>query len=538
MEELIFKIQRSENLVESLDKLGDELRQDSSRIAIYDQLPKIIPEFNKVLLLQSSSSSTTSLVNLKLKILRILINILANNDINRDYLTNELDSYIIELWSIIKNQLNDGDEDYDGDVRKFIFILLNQFIYNTQHKDKYLEFLYNQNIQHELYSIINNENWNEIGEFIYELLSSLKQKKSTKDEEFINLCFDLKVKQQQQEEEDDDEDEDESIWVDLLGLNKPSNESFQKALKLIPNRKSSLIKRKLFVLACNLVNYENDDDYEKSLIYSIDNLNITNDSYVFSVYCIIIGNSIHDKSSFEKIEKLIELKLGIKNLQELYFNKYYNKIIDIIQLQSIHLWNNLLNKKSGEEIIKNYQNQLLAITKIIIDNGNYYKEILNLYYKFIKKLIKLLEFPPTKLIEFILDNDKASSSSSSVIEIKYLLLQLYPELYPELIEDVVKNVNTTNVLEQLKTLSIINNALISGKLTINDLQDEYLIPLGQILSQLSIQLDNHKGGKDNEELWEFKAFKNNLKYVSGTTISLLKETNTDILETCNHILQE
>ena len=129
-----------------------------------------------------------------------------------------------------------------------------------------------------------------------------------------------------------------------------------------------------------------------------------------------------------------------------------------------------------------------------------------------------------------MDNDQGQS----VLEIKYLLLQSYPEAYLELIGEIVQNVNTTNVLEQLKTLGIINKSLESGRLKLEDSHDKYVKPLGQVLSQLSNELDNQKG---NNTSWEFRAFENNLKYVAGTTINLLKETDTDILNTCNHILE-
>ncbi|KAK6867119.1 hypothetical protein K6H11_005276 [Candida tropicalis] len=506
MQDLIDKIQTSENLLESLNKLGDELRQDSNRISIYDQLPILVPNFSKFLL-QSS-------IKLQLETLRVLINISANNDQNRNYLTDDSDHHVIGLWSVIKNHL-----DIMNDVTKFVFIFLNQFIYNTQNKEKYIRFLYGQNIQVKLYPIITDETWNEIGEFIYELLS-LTNDKSIKDEEFIKSCIDIDISI---DNEDEDEDEEsESIWVDLLTLNKPSNILYQRVLEIIPKKQSSLIKRKLFSLACDLAV---DDE---SLKVALDNINKTTDPYVFSTYCITIGNSIHDKASFEETRGLVELNLGIVKLQELYFIK--NKITDVVQIQSIHMWNNLLDEKSTKEILTEYMNQLIAISKIIIDNGNYYKEILILYYKFIKKLIRLSETPPADLIQFILDNDQGQS----VLEIKYLLLQSYPEAYLELIGEIVQNVNTTNVLEQLKTLGIINKSLESGRLKLEDSHDKYVKPLGQVLSQLSNELDNQKG---NNTSWEFRAFENNLKYVAGTTINLLKETDTDILNTCNHILE-
>ena len=50
-------------------------------------------------------------------------------------------------------------------IIEFIFILLNQFIYDTDHKSQYLEFFNSLKIQWEIYPLINEDNIGDIGEF-------------------------------------------------------------------------------------------------------------------------------------------------------------------------------------------------------------------------------------------------------------------------------------------------------------------------------------------------------------------------------------
>lgn len=64
-------------------------------------------------------------------------------------------------------------------IIEFIFILLNQFIYDTDHKSQYLEFFNSLKIQWEIYPLINEDNIGDIGEFLYELLSSSSSSSSS-----------------------------------------------------------------------------------------------------------------------------------------------------------------------------------------------------------------------------------------------------------------------------------------------------------------------------------------------------------------------
>ena len=116
-------------------------------------------------------------------------------------------------------------------IIEFIFILLNQFIYDTDHKSQYLEFFNSLKIQWEIYPLINEDNIGDIGEFLYELLSSSSSSSSSlsssnllteTDRTFLSgkILLDIPI--------NDLDEETTLIIINLLSLNKPSNELYKK----------------------------------------------------------------------------------------------------------------------------------------------------------------------------------------------------------------------------------------------------------------------------------------------------------------------
>ena len=115
-------------------------------------------------------------------------------------------------------------------IIEFIFILLNQFIYDTDHKSQYLEFFNSLKIQWEIYPLINEDNIGDIGEFLYELLSSSSSSLSSlsssnllteTDRTFLSgkILLDIPI--------NDLDEETALIIINLLSLNKPSNELYK-----------------------------------------------------------------------------------------------------------------------------------------------------------------------------------------------------------------------------------------------------------------------------------------------------------------------
>ena len=94
MDELIQNIiepsSLSEDTINSLHELGDLLRDDTNRIIIHDKLSILLPRFNQILSLltnqnQNQNQNQLLMNKLQLETLRVIINILANNDLNRDF---------------------------------------------------------------------------------------------------------------------------------------------------------------------------------------------------------------------------------------------------------------------------------------------------------------------------------------------------------------------------------------------------------------------------------------------------------------------
>ncbi|EMG48275.1 hypothetical protein SBY92_003177 [Candida maltosa Xu316] len=365
MDELINNIKSSTDVLPSLTKLGDELRDESNRDKITQDLPTLIPHFNTFLHQKE----------LILQTLRVMVNILAKNDTNRDFMTDDTNPSVNSFWSIIKNEL-----EFDDDVAKFVYIMFSQFIYETEHKERYMKYLHSIKIQEKLYTSITDESFEDIGEFLYQLLST--NEITDNDKSFLKDLVDLN--------NDINEDDIGSIYVDLLELNSPQNIIFEKILTKIVPCESSLVKRKLMCAASELA----DDD---SLTVAIDTISNTSDGYVFAASAIVIGNGISDRNSYEKVLKLADEQLGVMELVKLYFN---NKITDVVQLQSIHLWINLINKEIAEEIVSRYDDDLKKFAKIIGDNGQYFPEIKDLFKKFYVKLIKLTPLP-IDLVEYV-----------------------------------------------------------------------------------------------------------------------------------------
>ena len=619
MDELIQNIiepsSLSEDTMNSLHELGDLLRDDTNRIIIHDKLSILLPRFNQILSLtnqnQNQNQNQLLMNKLQLETLRVIINILANNNLNRDFFTNltpklseinnkkdthkdkekggefDIDIIVNEFWSIIKTHLDNymNKIDHHSDrIIEFIFILLNQFIYDTDHKSQYLEFFNSLKIQWEIYPLINEDNIGDIGEFLYELLSSSSSSSSSSnlltetDRKFLSgkILLDIPI--------NDLDEETALIIINLLSLNKPSNELYKKILQqieLYDTNESILIKRKLFVLASDLAPIYDDNnttmiEQESALNISIDQLQSTNDPYVFSCCCITIGNFIHDKSSMEKaltilFDKLTtpttststgtgtgrrSIPLTIDKLISLYFE--INKITDVVQIQSIHMWNNLMNETIANKILTILEDYLLKFTKIIIDNGKYYREILILYLKFIKKLIKLTKHkdsPPYKVLEYIFQNLDKDHNSNDILDIKYLLLQqgrrYTKEMFMELLKSLVHGVNTTSVLEQLKTIAIVNQQILNGELIVNnnDVVDELLVknyfhPLENLLNQFISLLEdsklqdnnNNNNNNNNNPNWEIKIFQNNLKFVAVSIIKIIEQDSNDLLTTTTELL--
>ncbi|CAI5759448.1 unnamed protein product [Candida verbasci] len=471
MEELLSNLSNLD--LNKSKQLGDFLRDEENRSSklLQNNLHNLLIQFNLLLTTDKETINET---------LRVLINLLAFNEYNRSFITdlNSLD--VLQFWNIIKAILPNYSER--------IFILLNQFIYNTELKLEYLSKLNHIRIQDAIYKCVNIDNIDDIGEFLTELLSH--NELQNLDYKFLKNCVDLIT------------NNEESSIVELIQLNKPDDDLFEKILLKIQTVEIPIIKRKLFSTAPLLANTEAPPiKYLSSF-----------DPYIFSCCCITVGNFIID--NFTKCTIIKQLNI------DKFMNHYWNlKITDIVQIQSIHIWKKLMIEGYENQLIKEmaqlisskYASQLINLTKLINDNKPYYQEIYNLYLKFLRKLFEFSE-PPIGIFEIINDS-----------EITYICLKQRKyihdhELFTHFITESVKEVDTVNFNKQVVALSMFT-------CHINNIDDElinnFIIPLNSLLLEFVKQRDMVKDeDKTNPEVI---GFLHNIKFLAANTCQLINE---------------
>ncbi|RLV93285.1 hypothetical protein JA1_002594 [Spathaspora sp. JA1] len=500
MNQVIENILNETNISSSLSELGDLLRESTNRESefLHQNLPQLVSQFNKL----------SNDEELYMSITRVVINLLANNDSNRDFFTQDI-PIINQFWQQVLSQgvVIDG-----GDVR--LGILLSQFIYDTEHKPQYLNYLFKFRCQ--LYPLINKDNFTEVDnlfDIIVELLSS-DQELNENDYVFIDRCAEFLVN------EEIDEDLS-STMCDIMALSKPGIASMTKVIQLIPQIKQfASIKRKLFVLISELSTSD-------CIPLAIENLS-NSDSYVVAGCCIAIGNEINNPESHKDITSTIESTIGMDQFFKLFFNW---EITDVVQIQAVHLLIKLLNKDNVNYIL-DYETKLIAITKIAFDNARYYQEVCNLHARLLKKICKLNIVEQLEHVwELICEYDNTQ-------EIQYILLQtkvIFPqELLTKLITNAVSSISTNTpveiLLEKLKAIAVLNQMVLEKLIEpyIEDI-DNLTEFLQQLLPQLE-QISSESGIK--------QVLVNNSKYVAATTSSVFEnvEKSEQLIAICQEIL--
>lgn len=539
MEQVIEQVKSSTDVLISLKTLGDYLREETNRSSelIQENLLSLLAQFNR--LFQSEND------DILLEILRVIINLLASNDYNRDFYTQDDVQEVGQFWEIIKNNLVDGSDPKS----ERIAILLSQFIYDTDHTEQYFQYFHSINIQENIYKLLSTDNLANLSilfEFALELFRN-NQRLNEMDYDFIKKSPDILVYLTSHWDTLED-DLDEEIWehlVDICEFNKPDNSTFVRIIDLIPIIPESLsnkvkLKRKLFAMASELSD-------ETSFDTAVGYLKNTTDSYVFAACCIVIGNFVHDVNSFQDINgRIIESFGNSTKIVDVFMENF--KITDVVQVQAIHMMTNLLDETRASRIFT-YKEQSRALTKVVIDNEKYYQEVAALYLNFLKKLTRLgiLEVVNSKVglddlwdvvFEFGEDNQK-------VLEIKYLILlevvlngfgNKSASLNRELIKAAVRPLSTNaamginHILEKLKALGIFHQEL--SKASIQELVDsaysgnldqfiqEYLVPYCELWEQLVPQLETTD---ENKETPQYKILLNNSRYVAGITISVFQD---------------
>ena len=174
------------------------------------------------------------------------------------------------------------------------------------------------------------------------------------------------------------------------------------------------------------------------------------DSYALAASSIILGNFITSRETADQIILLIDKRIGMLKFFHLYFHNF--TINDVIQLQAVHLLSNIMTPTNANLIFANYDLLFNKYTKIIVDNRNYYQEVLNIYLKFIKLLVRAsLSFAKEKNImdycsmwQYLFTNVE---ELVSINEVKLLIVQALIQFQGK--DDSVTTVNAVDCILSL-----------------------------------------------------------------------------------------
>lgn len=592
---------------ELLKKLGDFLREDSVRSSpeAKDSIPAVIRIANAELSQIVEAQDGTHNDSLILETLRVLINFLANNDDNRQFLASTDLNYKATFWSLICKLFSmDTLNTNINTIYERILLMLSQFIHNTNLLKDFLIFFSEIGIEKCLIgylrfridsSLAAETGFDELvipTEIYSEFMSEMSDSTST-DMVFANDCneyldtilrvFNFAIILNVDEDDEDEMDTVNDVLSNLSNIvynvtlcedipHLSSTEMHSNILKLIPQlptkiQNFTLNKRRLFSSSGNIAsmtNYDNSVDVSMALEYF---RNPETDPYILSACAIDLGNYITSVEKSEWLRVKIDSEIG---LQVFIANFYKIKFNDVIQYQAFHLFNNLMSTDIAIHSFDSYES-LLKSSKVVVDNGQYYKEVFGIYAKFMKKLI---------LFAFI----EEKGSHLSLFQFKELWTQFYPVDHPgtafeeiyliltqafiatklletgslehknvpfvtSLVENLVSakgltaDVPSTFLLEKLKTLGIFFKTIathsISGDVITKVLYDSdsdkyhlhFITPYHTFLEKLQQILDEQGNLNNANNPNQFSVIQNNSKFVCATTIAycnLPHETNEEV----------
>lgn len=592
---------------ELLKKFGDLLREDSVRSSSISKgsIPTVIKITNAELFQVIESGDDASSYSLILEALRVLINFLANNDDNRLFLASSDLDYKATFWSLICKLFSLNTLNAERNViYERILLMLSQFIHNTDLLKSFIIFFSETGIEKCLIEylrfIIDSELAAETGfdelmipiEIYSEFMSEMSDTTSV-DMIFANDCkkhldtiikvFNFAVRLNVDEHDKEEMDIVNDVFSNLSNIiynitlcedipNLSSTKIHSKILKLIPQlptkiQNFTLNKRRLFSSSGNIAsmtNYDNSVDFSMAIEYF---RNPETDPYILSACAIDLGNYITSVEKAELLRVKIDNEIGLKKF---ITNFYGIKFNDVIQYQAFHLFNNLMSSDIAVYSFENYVS-VLKSAKVVVDNGQYYKEVFGIYSKFIKKLIRFafIEKKNSQISIFEFKDlwnhfNPVDHPGAASEEIYLILTQAFiatklletgsvePENAPfvtSLVENLVSanglndDISSTFLLEKLKTLGIffktiaahsINSQVITKVLYDSDPDQYYLhfiTPYHIFLEKLQQILDEQRNLNNANSQNQFSVIQNNSKFVCATTIAycnLSHDTNEEV----------
>lgn len=524
IEKTIDAIKQEEDLTTSLNSLGTYLRNEQirSHSGVFQLIPKLLRIYQDLVSKELSSTDQAII----LEVLRVLVNITADNDKNRLELIQFND-----FWLTIRTNLAQNGVGIDR-----ILILMSQFTKNTNELQTFSKYFYQLRIHEPLFYLLEKES--ELSVLILEVLGELLIPELVVTDDSFKLHVSqylsllITLYDQLAEKYDSDELPDmyyyiSAIMYNITQYNDLDTTEITRIYSLFDKFTTNLqINRQLFSTIGNLSLMQNFNDIDL-VKFILENglIDKTQNLYLKSSYYLTIGNFITSESKHREILNLIDD-------QELFIKQYFdNTFTDVIQFQSIHLIKNLMNKDLVPLIIGH--SNLINFCKILSDNQNYYKEIYQTFMKFWNKLIPL-SFPVLSIYDY--------SQYWELLDNEDIYIKLAPFMSPTTTGDNSKQLNSKiirhlfltelpleshKLLEKIKFQAILlqnNHEIVYDTILRDEFDPKLLIQLEKLLKLLT------DSAKDN---YDYKVLLNNSKFVS---ISLMKLESPEVTHISNSIL--
>lgn len=606
--ETINSIDKPDNSTsELLKNFGDFLREDSVRSSpgVKDSILTVIKLTNNELSQIIESGKGNCAYSLILEALRVLINFLANNDDNRQFLASSDLEYKATFWSLICKFFRLDTLYAKNDVvYERIILMLSQFIHNTDLLKSFLIFFGETGIDKCLIDYLRfrmdsklavETGFNEILipiEIYSEFMSEMSGTTSA-DMTFANECkeyldtiiniFNFAVRLNIGEDDQEDVDIVNGVFSNLCNIiynitlcedipHLSSTKIHSRILKLIPQlppkiQNFVLNKRRLFSSSGNIAsmtNYDNSVDFLMAIGYFRDP---KTDPYILSACAIDLGNYITSVEKSEWLRVKIDNEIGLKKFTANFYGIKFN---DVIQYQAFHLFNNLMSTDIAIYSFEHYDS-LLKSAKVVVDNGQYYKEVFGIYSKFIKKLIRfafiekkdshisLFEFkdlwnhfnpvdhpgPASEEIYLILTQAFIATKLLETGSVEPKNVQFVASLVENLVsaKGINADISSTFLLEKLKTLGIFFKTITTHNINCNIITKvlydsdpnqyhlHFMTPYRIFLEKLQQILGEQENLNNVNSQNQFNVIQNNSKFVCATTIAycnLSHDTNEDV----------
>lgn len=557
----------SSEIATALNDLGTLLREETTRAD-----PLLVDIVPRVLSLYNTEPS---------EVIRVLVNYTADNDDNRAFLTSQ-EQCVLVFWPSAFSYLDDNA------LGLHTVLLLTQFIHNIGDDQKtsmikaLLEYNAVQKVLDYCRMCQQNGNFDNLS-MVLELLSEYSAADPTTFA--VNDLMWLIELSSKLLDYCDNEDCDEMLLyasqtalnitnvdeLDELTGNQGSISLIQSVYDLMNKVPSELenvahIKRNLFSVCGNISSYPHYDNLLDLGMNGAQIMNESSDLYVAAALAILIGNCVSSKDT----QTLVIAQLNeISSFDRVIEAVLHRQFGDVVQYQALHFFNNLLTKEAADIILRELNlSDLARITKVVIDNCKYYKEIGSIFFKFMRKLVVTgftgdLDVFDYNVIWSYLDTAESEPAKS---EVEMLLLQAISttpaskykweenyELVHKLLAETLSvggTVDGTLMLTKLKTLAVLLQAYscaeIEASLGPTRFVEIFANPFFELMVQLSQSTPTHDSNNQPGQLAanQQAAVANNTKYVAARAAESFTLLGNDdphyqqIIDVCSALIRQ